>query len=191
MLSEAQLQELWDRQLLHDNMMQYARGVDRMDHELMKSAYWPDSIDDHGVFIGGGQEWADVAITYKDLIWSNSHHVSNVMIEIENDRAKRESMFINVVNYKEPAISMFEGGRYRDLCEKRDGEWRILHRVCIWDWAETRPTQPGFDIVDRPFVSDWGGQYSDDPIRGDWEATSPRGLPPTTGTPVPFARWPG
>ncbi len=31
----------------------YAHGVDRLDVEVMKSAYWPDATDDHGVYVGG------------------------------------------------------------------------------------------------------------------------------------------
>ena len=30
----------------------YSYGVDRLDAEVMKSAYWPDATDDHGVFVG-------------------------------------------------------------------------------------------------------------------------------------------
>jgi SnoaL-like domain len=190
-LTDEQLQEMWDRQnelwdkqKIYENLMLYVRGVDRMDRELIRSAYWEDSTDDHGGFIGEGPKWADAAVSWKDKIYSNNHHASNVLIKIDGNRAERESMFINVVNLKEPAVSMFDGGRYRDLCEKRSGEWKILHRVCVWDWSETRPTHAAWGLVGRPRVTNWGAFYPDDPIYGDWTTASPTDFPrPDWGSP--------
>lgn len=173
MLSDAQLMELYDKQKLHENLMLYCRGIDRMDAELVRSTYWPDSFDDHGCYIGPGQEWADFGVTWRDKVHNNNHHVSNVLIELDGDRAKRESMFLNVVNLKDPAVSFFLGGRYRDLCEKRDGEWRILSRVCVWDWFEHQPTRGGWEFGSMPRLSNWGGFFPDDPVYGNWEASSP------------------
>jgi SnoaL-like domain len=171
MLTQEQLQELYDKQCLHDNLMAYCRGIDRFDRELIQSTYWPDSTDDHGVFIGGGWEWAATGVKWKDTVYSNNHHVTNVLIEIQGNRAKRESMFLNVVNYKSPAVSMFLGGRYRDLCEKRNDQWKILRRTCVWDWSEKRTTKPAWDLSGAPEVSNWGAFAPDDPIYQDWGST--------------------
>ena len=116
-ISEQQMSDLYDKQCLHENLMMYCRGVDRMDRDLIRSTYWPDSTDDHGGYIGGGQEWADAAFAYRDNSYSNNHHVSNVLIELNGDRAMRESMFLGVYTFKDPAVTVFQGGRYRDLCE--------------------------------------------------------------------------
>jgi SnoaL-like domain len=169
MLTEAQLLELYDKQRLHDNLMLYCRGIDRMDEELVRSTYWPDSTDDHGGFVGPGQGWAAAGVAWRDKIHNNNHHVSNVLIELEGNRAKRESMFINVVNLKDGNLSFFMGGRYRDLCEKRDGEWRILHRVCIWDWFEHQATRGGWELCGMPRRTNWGRFFPDDPIYKNWE----------------------
>jgi SnoaL-like domain len=177
MLSDEQLQELYDKQKLHDNLMQYCRGLDRFDVELMKSTYWRDSTDDHGSFVGSGHDWCEAAVAWKSVNYSVNHHISNVYSEIEGNRAKRESMFLVVVNFKDPAISMFQGGRYRDLCEKRNGEWKILRRVCIWDWCEQCPTQPGWDLVNTPKVTHWGAYHPDDPIYKDWWSSPPTPYP--------------
>lgn len=168
-LEQWQLQELYDKQKLQENLMLYCRGIDRMDDELVKSTYWPDSTDDHGGFDGPGQEWAAAGCAWRDQVYSNNHHVSNVLISIEGNRAERESMFLNVVNLKNPTVSFFLGGRYRDLCEKRNGEWRILHRVCVWDWFEHQPTRGGWDLCHVPQVSNWGAFFPEDPIYKSWE----------------------
>lgn len=177
MLSDEQMQELYDKQMLHDNMMQYIRGVDRQDLELMKSTYWSDSTDEHGYFVGGGLEWCEEATKWKHLIHNCNHHVSNVYCEIEKNRAKRESMFLLVVNFKDPAVSHFTGGRYRDLCEKRGNEWKILRRSVVWDWSEKRPTQPGWELVNQPDITHWGSMYPDDPIYKDWWSSPPTESP--------------
>ncbi|MGI5218058.1 nuclear transport factor 2 family protein [Nocardia sp. CA-290969] len=180
-LTDAQLMELYDKQALHDNLMMYVRGADRHDRELMRSTYWPDSFDDHGAYVGGGQGWADAAMTWHDKIYSCNHHVSNVLSEIEGNRAKRESMFVCVVPFKEPEVTMFQAGRYRDLCEKRDGVWKILHRTCVWDWIDVRPINSDWDIVDVPRVSHWGAWYPEDPIYLDWVQSPPTEFPRQPG----------
>lgn len=168
MLSQEQLQELYDKQKLHDNLMQYCRGLDRMDQELMTSTYWPDSTDDHGSYVGSGHGWCAEATKWRDGQYGVNHHISNVYSEIDGNRAKRESMFTVVVNLRDPALSVFLGGRYRDLCEKREGEWKILRRVCIWDWCERRETEHGWELVGIPKLTNWGAYYPNDPIYQDW-----------------------
>jgi SnoaL-like domain len=174
-LTDDQLQELYDKQRLHENLMLYCRGVDRMDRELMRSTYWPDSTDDHGSYVGRGVEWADAVLEHKDSCHNNNHHVSNVLIEIDGNQAKREAMFMNVVTMKDPTVTLFFGGRYRDLCEKRDGVWKILNRVCLWDWCEQRVTKPAWEHI--PQVTNWGAFYPDDPIYKDWSSSDPTPRP--------------
>jgi hypothetical protein len=174
-LTDDQLQELYDKQCLHENLMLYCRGVDRLDRELMRSTYWPDSTDDQGGYVGGGWGWADAVVEHKGAVHNNNHHVSNVLIEIDGNQAKREAMFMNVVTMKDPNVTLFFGGRYRDLCEKRDGVWKILNRVVLWDWSEQRGTKPAWDHI--PQVTNWGAFEPDDPIYNDWSSSHPTPRP--------------
>jgi hypothetical protein len=173
----SQLLELLDKQKLHENLMLYCRGIDRMDACVVASTYWPDSTDDHGVFVGPGREWANNGLAWRDRLRSNNHHVSNVLIELNGIRAKRESMFLNVVTMKEPELTFFLGGRYRDLCEKRDGEWKVLHRVCLWDWFEHQPTSGGWELCGIPKESNWGRFAPEDPIYLSWDRSSATKFP--------------
>lgn len=182
MLTDAQLQELWDKQALHDNLMLYCRALDRADRDGIAATYWPDATDDHGSFVGSGHEWADEAVRWKDLSWQVNHHMGNVISDIQGDRAQRESMFLVVCQFKESGKTMWEGGRYRDLCEKRDGEWRVLSRVCIWDYCEEAETTHGWGLVGQPAVSNWGAKWPEDPIYRDWSVSNPTPYPREDGS---------
>ena len=57
----AELQELVDRQKIYHVLTSYCRALDRCDVELMKSVYWEDGFDDHGVFAGNAQEFAELS----------------------------------------------------------------------------------------------------------------------------------
>ena len=61
----AVLRELLDRQEIHDCLMRYSRGVDRLDPDLIRSAYHDDAIDDHGMFVGTRDEFVDWVIDYE------------------------------------------------------------------------------------------------------------------------------
>ncbi len=65
---DKRIEELLDKQALHENLMTYCRGIDRMDLELMKSTYWPDGTDDHGRFVGNAHEWCHVGLKSREVL---------------------------------------------------------------------------------------------------------------------------
>ena len=73
-----------------------------------------------------------------------------------------------VTTYLDGSPTMFLGGRYRDLCEKRDGVWKILRRVCVWDWNQQAEPDPGWNIMRAPQSTYWGRFFPEDPIHKDW-----------------------
>ena len=61
------------------------------------------------------------------------------------------------------------GGRYRDLCEKRDGQWKVLRRVVIADWAQQLPPNASYgELFGYLPTAHQGATGPDDPIYGDW-----------------------
>jgi hypothetical protein len=50
------LQRVIDHIAVRDVVLKYARAIDRMDWELLRSCYYPDAIDDHGPFRGTVEE---------------------------------------------------------------------------------------------------------------------------------------
>ena len=128
-------QYLLDRQEILDCVYRYARGMDRWDRELARSAYHDDAVDDHGQFVGGVDEFLDWAFeAHRKAHASHQHAIVNHTCEIDGDVAHAESYYHFVsLNLAGPPWSM-SAGRYIDRFEKRDGRWAIAERVTVRDF---------------------------------------------------------
>ena len=125
--------ELSDIQLIRDAAHRYCRGVDRLDADEMRSAYWPDAIDDHGVFVGNAMEFVDRVIQSHGRWRATMHCILNHHIELDGDGigAKGEIYNVTYLFHTEGNAMDTWWGRYLDRYEQRDGVWRIAHRVCV------------------------------------------------------------
>jgi len=129
--------------------LRYCRGVDRLDVELMKSAYWPDATDDHGVFVGNAWEFAELCMK-SHLGWRSTNHcILNHAIELDpdGDHARGEIYNVTYLFQRDADVLDTWHGRYLDAYEKRaldsgGGEWRILERVCVHEGTHSAPIQP-------------------------------------------------
>ena len=131
-----QLQYLLDRQAIADVLATYSRAIDRLDRDLLISVYHPDAIDDHGVFIGTREEFADWAIAMHTATHlSHQHCIMNHTCDLAGDVAHVESYYMFVGMNKAGKPLGMSGGRDIDRMEKRDGVWAIAARVCLRDWA--------------------------------------------------------
>jgi SnoaL-like domain len=110
----------------------YSYGIDRLDVDVMKSAYWPDAIDDHGRFVGNAWEFCDRVVA-SHTVWAwTMHTIFNHRVEIEpaGERARGEAYAVCYLFRDETRERSTFYGRYLDTYERRNDEWRILHRVC-------------------------------------------------------------
>lgn len=117
----------------------YAHGVDRLDEATMKSAYWPEAIDDHGVYVGNAMAFCERVIHTHERFLMTMHCNLNHRIEVTSDTAATGEIYN--VTYMHSAVTGDDGverryldtwwGRYLDTYECRGGEWRIIHRVCV------------------------------------------------------------
>jgi len=110
----------------------YSYGGDRLDVEVMKSAYWPDATDDHGVFVGNAWEFCDRVVGSHDRWTWTAHTIANHRVDFDDDDHARGEIYITATLFEsaDRRLSTFHG-RYLDTYERRDGEWRISHRVCV------------------------------------------------------------
>jgi ketosteroid isomerase-like protein len=138
--------ELQDRQAIHDCLMTYSRAVDRLDRELLLSVYHEDAIDDHGVFVGSPEEFADWAIAMHTATHlSHQHCIFNSTCDLDGDVAHTETYYMFVGLNRQGAPFAMSGGRYLDRLEKREGRWAIALRICVRDWAPLTETPETLD----------------------------------------------
>jgi hypothetical protein len=145
-------EQLSDIRSIEEAALRYCRGVDRLDAPLMKSAYWPDATDDHGVFVGNAMEFVDLCMV-SHLHWrSTSHCIFNHSIELEADGTHARGEIYNVTHLFQrdaPVLDTWHG-RYLDRYQKRGDEWRILERVCVHEGSSSR-TVDGMAIDSQSF----------------------------------------
>ena len=58
------LNEVADREAIRECLYRYCRGVDRLDAEMVRSAYWPDVVDTHLGFTGNLEELPSSVLRY-------------------------------------------------------------------------------------------------------------------------------
>lgn len=127
----SRLEILEAREAIRDVLYRYARGADRGDVDLFKSCYWPDATDCHWFWNGNAHEFADYVIPLLREIPNSQHSITNPIIELDGDRAFVECQWYVIHHIgldAERFIDQQAEGRYLDVFERRNGEWRILHR---------------------------------------------------------------
>ena len=152
---ERTVTELADRQAIRDVLMAYSRGIDRLDRKLLISLYHEDAIDDHGVFVGTREEFADWAIAmHTTTHLSHQHCIFNFTCELDGDVAHTEAYYMFVGMNRAGTPMAMSGGRYIDRLEKRDGRWAIAARVCVRDWAPLEKIPEAMDPAAMTVVKD-------------------------------------
>jgi ketosteroid isomerase-like protein len=137
---ETMLRTVWDRQAIRDCLVAYCRGVDRLDRELLVSVYHEDAVDDHGVFVGDREAFADWALDVHGRMQSSTQHIiTNHSCELDGDVAHCETYWMLASMNKVGSPLTLSGGRYIDRFERRNGRWAIALRKCVADWRG----QPG------------------------------------------------
>jgi hypothetical protein len=134
-----QLQALLDREAIRDCLYRYCRGIDRVDEEALRSAYWEDATDCHGAWNGSATGFIDQALQRLRQGGRRVHQISNVLIELQGQSAAVESSFFALQSAAEaPTLQTLLCGRYVDRFERRSGQWRIAARTVVYDWIEER-----------------------------------------------------
>lgn len=160
------LDQFIDKQAIHEVLVRYTHGVDRCDLAMLKSAYWPDGTDDHGTFSGNAMEFCEIIVETLRGLDRTMHSISNVMIDLCGDKAKVETYCVAYHQFATPdgQVEMVVGGRYLDQMQKRDGEWRIFHRLYVMDWNRNVPSTAQWDGDLYSQLATRGARTPDDPF---------------------------
>ncbi len=133
-------------------MVRYCRGVDRFDREMVRSAYHPDALDDHGDFVGGVEDFIDWAFDYHTCHQHRTmHSITNHYCELDGDTAHSESYWNFIAVNRAAPHHTFASGRYIDRLEKRNGRWGIAARICVMNGLDGQ-TDPLAQLGDLNFV---------------------------------------
>jgi hypothetical protein len=117
---------------------QYARGIDRIDLELVRDCYWPDATDAHGPFTGLRDDFITWVGSLLKRHTMTMHHLTSPLIDRRGDTAAVETYGV-AYHCGEPAGDVrwnnAAGFRYLDRFERRDGQWRIATRLTVVEWV--------------------------------------------------------
>ena len=128
---EARLCELVDRHDIWTVVLKYARGIDRLDRDMVRSCYWDDAIDDHHGYVGSPDFFIDVTFAgARESSIVQHHGVSNFTCEIDGDEAHCETYYTFIGANIEPP-HLLSMGRYIDHLQRRNGVWKYANRVTV------------------------------------------------------------
>ena len=127
-----------DRREIHDLVLRYCRGIDRLDLDLVRACYHPGGIDHHTGFDGPVEEyveWLRPLLTERS---GGTHHmIGNHYAEVDGDHAVAET-YAQATHWggpqDSPKVNFTTGVRYIDHLERRDGRWGIVERWAIREW---------------------------------------------------------
>ena len=158
------VQRLLDEAAIRRVHLDYCRGIDRRDWELVRACYHVDAIDHHGPFTGGVDEFIDWARDVLDPVVSTTHFVGNQIVDVDGDTAWHEAYCIAFHRFAatnaEPAVDWVVNLRYLDRVERRDGKWKIADRLVVHD-SDRRELVAGNGELSPGWLS--GGFSPDDP----------------------------
>jgi len=140
------LQRLIDKDEIRDVMARYCRGVDRGDWEAVRATYHTDAYDDHGDYKGDIDGFIEFAQSRTGGATQVMHFLGECLIEFATkDVAVAETYFFTAhtlgaeaqrqyrTGGRDGPVQLSHYGRYADRMERRDGVWRIAHRICIFE----------------------------------------------------------
>ncbi len=162
---ESELTELRDREAIREGIHRYCQAVDRCDLEMLKSCYWEDGYDDHGFFAGNAHAFAEYVIPCLKAVDSSMHSITNTRFKFDGARCACTSQWhvVHRLAHEVGFTDFLHQGRYLDVWEKREGDWKILHRVIAGDfdrWIHTADIRSAMDGENSPLS---GRRGADDP----------------------------
>ena len=133
-------QELSQRAEIVDALLSYTRGIDRLDKESVISAFHPGAmLNNYGPEPMPIEDFIEYALpSLKQRYSATQHRVSNIRIEIKEDRALVESYVLAYhVKSSESSKQLHTfNGRYIDTFALRDAHWKISERFLRNDWSK-------------------------------------------------------
>jgi hypothetical protein len=135
-----EIRHLRDRQDILDCINSYGRGLDRLDADLIRGAYHPDAVDQHGPFVGGLDTFVAFALDIEGSFLVTHHGITSHNCEITGNTAHAESYVFFFVRMPDGKTLGAGGGRYVDKLKYRGGKWAIAIRRLYMDFSFLVPS---------------------------------------------------
>jgi hypothetical protein len=138
------------KQAITEVLYRYCHAVDRIDPDLGSQIWHSDGLAHYeGIFEGTGAGFMEFVLDSHRKTDATSHQLTNVLIDVDGDRATSESYVTACV--RAGGTDIVVRGRYSDTWSRRAGEWRIDERRYRHDIVQMLPVadQP-IPITDAP-----------------------------------------
>jgi hypothetical protein len=165
----SKLDLLFSRSAIQDLLARYCRALDRGDIDLLRSVYWPDGHDDHGMYVGNIADFVEFSMSTLRTMKRTMHLIANCVIDFDDADHARSETYIVAWHDIEAGLGdthLVAGGRYLDKFERRDGEWRIIERTQLADWHQMQHSTMNYDSPIFEKITKRGGRFPDDPAFG-------------------------
>lgn len=139
---DAAVQMLLDKQEINEQLVRYTRACDRVDEAALRAVFFPDATVQYSGFKGAvAAGFFDWLLGLIKSMQTTVHMISNVLIEVEGDRAYVETYLLSYkrMTREGKEYDRMLGGRYVDRFERRDGAWKIANRQIVFEWNRNDP----------------------------------------------------
>lgn len=141
-MNRSPAEALLEKSAIRDVLSRYCRGLDRMDKAMACDVFAAaSSARYYGIYQGTGHGFIDWVWEAHRAMESHSHQITNVLIELDGERAVSEAYVTVVLQQQRPAggVEIQCRGRYLDRWAKQDGRWRIVEREHVIDTQSEIP----------------------------------------------------
>jgi len=139
-MGERVLEDIAAKIDIQTRLAQHARGIDRADEALLRTAYHADGTVDYGAVTDPASFASGIKAMHTGAPLS-LHRPSNVFIKVAGDQAVSESYvmaWVTLPTDGDPQPHLV-GGRYLDRHTLKQGEWRMQHRHYVLEWIKQFP----------------------------------------------------
>jgi len=148
--TQAEIDRFKDRHAIYDCLVRFARGLDRQENELLKSAFHDGATISHGMYSGEVSGFADFIGEYRisSGVVQATNRVNQALIEFtSDDSADVETYILSFLDTEMDGkfIARTVGGRYLDRFERRHGDWKVASRLYVMDWNSSSPSTVDVD----------------------------------------------
>jgi hypothetical protein len=138
------LQQLLDRAAITQVVQDWGLARDDGRWEQLRTCYTPDAVMHTTWFVGPAAEFIERSMAAAQAGARVQHFIGAATITLNGDKAVAETRMILQARARLDGIEVDATcwGRFHDRFVKRDGQWRILKRVPVYEKDRLDPVDP-------------------------------------------------